>query len=602
MKRIQVTAILCLSFQAGRLQAEGRGAESVLVHPFKANQHSDSAVDSLSLTRAKTLSFRSQTLEMRKKWGLNSRIQMLEKGFKGFNLYQNNKLQTVEVAFSVDGFPLCQFQVKFVESLQGQVAAMGTIPRIDDSPSFQANDWPAQEVAGQRIVETLLVKGLNPDFTIDHSSRCLWENEGVLQPVWELDVVSGDLLYNIVADGQDVYRFEPKHFHAVGTANIYPNNILDGAREKFSLRDMKDPGYLENPYFITCVPSGTGTSLCPPSSTTGLPYPMVKDAGFNYDYDPIADQNSFVQTSVFTNVNRALEWYEQQGYTNFGTVPIRLAVHAAFQGDTNNALYEPRSTYSVIYVGDGDGTLLQNLGTDSDVVSHELGHHVIYNTLKRIEGESLVIHEGIADFFTFARTGNACLGESICTDTNVGARICSMPRQCLRSAANDFAFGSKSLPSEPHQRSQFISGMLWDLSVKDGIPINDVTRLVLKTIDLFVIDSGYQHLIVGLLLADDAIFQGAHCQPIIDRAIARGLSAVVEGVSCKIVQDPARPRVNVQTFLDGKLPDPPTTSSKKSAKKSCGAIGSSAAGGQDLSQLLLWCLPFIVGLVRRSRK
>lgn len=606
MKRIQLAAILGLSLSASR----GFGSESVLIHPFQNDSvlhgsegdDGDSFDQGLGLMRLPKLDFRDRILDIAKKWELNPRIQAVETGFKGFSLYQDSKFQTLNYKFDVDGVPLCEFQVKFIESLKGRLAAFGKIPRVDSVGSFVDSDWVAMSDYGPMISQTLAFKGLDPEFTVDHAAKCLLEKDGELRPVWEVDVVSAGLLYHFTVDGQDVYRYEPKHFHATGTANIYANNSLDSKVEPFTLRDMKETGYLENPYFITCVPSGKGSSICPPSSDTSLPYPMVKEPSLNFNYDPVNEPSLFVQTSVFTNVNRTLEWLQERGYTNFGNVPVRLAVHAAFQGDSNNALYEPRSAYSVIYVGDGDGNVLKNLGTDSDVVSHELGHHVIYNSVKKIEGESLVIHEGLADFFTFARTGNACLGESICTDTNVGTRICTKPRQCLRSGENDFALNSKNLPSEPHQKSQFISAMLWDLFVKDGIAINDLTRLILKTIDLLVTDSGYQHLVVGLLLADDALYQGTHCQTIIDRAVARGLGLAVEGVSCTVVQDDARPRSSVKAFLDGKEPTPTqSSSSKKTDKKTCGTVGSPMAGGQDMSVLLLWCLPLIVGLIRRLR-
>ena len=71
-------------------------------------------------------------------------------------------------------------------------------------------------------------------------------------------------------------------------------------------------------------------------------------------------------------------------------------------------------TLPSIKIDDGDGLVLQNLITDGDVVSHELGHHIIFKTLTSTIGESLVLQEGLADAFAFFRTSNACLGESIC--------------------------------------------------------------------------------------------------------------------------------------------------------------------------------------------
>ena len=99
-------------------------------------------------------------------------------------------------------------------------------------------------------------------------------------------------------------------------------------------------------------------------------------------------------------------------------------------------------------------------------------------SITRISGESLVLHEGLSDFFTFARTGNACLGESICPATS---DFCYVPNQCLRTGDNDLALGDAISSPEPHMKSQFISG-LWDLIKKDKAPANVWAALVLKAV------------------------------------------------------------------------------------------------------------------------
>lgn len=83
--------------------------------------------------------------------------------------------------------------------------------------------------------------------------------------------------------------------------------------------------------------------------------------------------------------------------------------------------------------------MLTNLPVDADVIGHEFGHHIIYQTITSVSGESLILHEGLADYFTFAHTKDDSLGESICP---AGSLACWTKGQCLRTANNDINFSS----------------------------------------------------------------------------------------------------------------------------------------------------------------
>ena len=146
--------------------------------------------------------------------------------------------------------------------------------------------------------------------------------------------------------------------------------------------------------------------------------------------------------------------------------------------------------------------VLDNLPKDTDVISHEYGHHVIYKSLKSTRGESLILHEGLADFFVFARTGDGCLGESICPS---GSQICEVD-QCLRTADNSLVYGEGLYPHKPaHQKGQLISGYLWDLAQSNDVPLEDLERMVLRAIDLLVSDSGIEHFMLALYNADQEL-------------------------------------------------------------------------------------------------
>ncbi len=594
MKCIKAFGIIGIMFLSSSAFAED--GETVFLNPFGSNPKVsfDFANRGLSLQDGpvRPMSLRAKTDIMLHDWGLNPRIQAKQKSFRGMNLTTGSTISSLEYAFTVDGFPLCQYQIKSHETPDGKLAVFGKMPKFAVESEFSSSDWPAQDIVRNTVVDTLVENGVSNQFTTIKTEACLWLYADQLNPVWVWELEADGLNYMVVADNQRSYKFQAKHFHATGKANIYPHNILDDATQEFTLRDMTTTGYLENKYFITVVES---------------PFDYAIKASLDFTFDPLTQSSQFEEVSLFTNANRALEWLETMGYTNFGNVPIRIAVHAEFQGDVNNALYQPGSSYDVIYVGDGDGTVLQNLATDADVVGHELGHHVVYHSVTEISGESLVLHEALADYFNFARTGNACLGESICPDTSFGNRICYVPKKCLRTADNALTLTSADLPREPHQRSQFISGMLWDLYVKDGMILEDITHLVLKSIDLLVANSGYKHFVVGMMMADYSIFEGKNCSTIFNRATQRGLGSLLTDISCSSValKEGSGLGKSVEVYGPSKpsTSSSPVTSSKSSKKSNCGVLGgASSANGQALSFLILFILPLIPAVVRRTTR
>src|SRR5690606_34583582 len=106
------------------------------------------------------------------------------------------------------------------------------------------------------------------------------------------------------------------------------------------------------------------------------------------------------------------------------------------------------------------------LSTNSDVVAHEFGHHVEFESLQETRGESLVMNEGLTDYFAMARSGDSCLGESICPyNSSINCEVNQKaPKQsCLRSATAVKYVLNENTKTDAHFKSQFISGMLWDL-------------------------------------------------------------------------------------------------------------------------------------------
>ncbi|MBC7530134.1 MAG: hypothetical protein H7318_01055 [Oligoflexus sp.] len=533
--------------------------------------------------------------------GLDHRFLLKQKDFQELSLTADRHFETISYSFDLDGFPVCDLEAKVHRSLDGLTTVMGDIPKATKKV-FHASDWATLEQVQKIAGETVLMASLGVDYSLLSSEQCLWSESEELTPAWKMVVATQGVQYEMIANGNEVFRFDPRHFQETGSASVYAANINEGVPEAIALPDLESTGYLANKNFKICIPTASGGIVCSPSEGSPVK-PFAKAPDFQFNYDLVNDTNSFIQASIFAHSVVALEWLQAHGYSSFGDKPIHLLAHAKVQGDINNALYQPGATAAdspTIYVGDGDGNILQNLGTDSDVVGHELGHHVIFKTVTKISGESLVIHEAMADYFTFARTGNACLGESICPDTVYGRQVCVIPKECLRTGENTLTFDDPNLPTEPHQRGQLVAGLLWDLNKIDGIPMDHVTNLVLKGIDLLVSNSGYKHLIVSLMLVDHSVFKDQYCSKILARAKVRGLSSVLSDVTCESIGKATTTPASVAEAL-GEVVAASTATTVVKKKKSCGVITAEEAGsGENAAITLLLILPALALWIRRK--
>lgn len=127
--------------------------------------------------------------------------------------------------------------------------------------------------------------------------------------------------------------------------------------------------------------------------------------------------------------------------------------------DSNGPAYSPRSNSlntnnPVITVPDKYGNL-SNLARDSDVFFHEFTHHVLYRSVKPKTGSSQArsIQEGLADYFTYAMTGNNTLAESV------------QDGEPLRSATVETNISEETFAPnfDPYPAGVLLSSVLWKL-------------------------------------------------------------------------------------------------------------------------------------------
>lgn len=594
---------LCL-FQLFTNLAYGQSIIPVSVSSFDSRQHNAFQNSLRLLGQDKgAKDFKSDAEQILRAMGLNPTISVESKSQKPMGLVNLSPLaSSYEFKFFVSGMPLCQFQVKAHDSGDGVTLILGEMPGLEAPSSLSADSWQSETFMDRRTRAALEQERPGLTYQKLAAERCLWLEQDRYSPVWVYSVDLDGHLYRVVLDDSKIYEQEPLQFHLDANLKVFAKNPKDKVLINQVIKGTDQAGFLQNKFFSSCVPSSAGDLSCP-SSPNQSAYNLVLQPDLNFAFDPVGESSKFMQTSAFAYANSTLDWFRSIGFDDFGTNRIKIALHTHIDGNLNSAFYEPKPNDPTIYLGDGDGYRLQNLAMDSDVVAHEFAHHVIYSSIKKLKGESLILHEGLADFFSFARTGDACLAESICVASDLDENLCTRPLKCFRTAQNDWIIGDEDyLLASPHQKSQVVSGFLWDLYEKDGISLDKLAKLNLSALGFMVADSGFKHFILTLMLADRSINSGEACQKILNRAIDRGFESYLHGITCEKVAaiSPDAYSSAVNKSFENTSGGDVSRKGQKAGKSGCGTIAghASEASANVLGYFLLMILPGFVCLIR----
>jgi hypothetical protein len=382
----------------------------------------------------------------------------------------------------------------------------GRIPEESwGTPVLEPNAW-AYELKSDTLAEIL------PGFREKSQEACLYHDGEAYYPawVWRIHDAAG-LPYEALMLEGELLSLAPSFFEADGSATIYAINEKD----QVALKTVALAGLSQ------------GGSLCEARLSMSAPvnWPTAFETTHAYHY-PTNDLR-FLETSVFVNAQRHADWFISLPAMERWPGP-HIILNYVDYNDTqvNNPHYVPYSSGVLpkIIIGPGDGVALKNLMIDEAVIYHELSHHVIYQHITRTQGSSLVLHEGLSDFFAQMQTKKPCLGALICPK---GSMICPND-SCLRTADNNMTFlDAAVLSMKPHQQSQVISGFLWDLYLQIKDPLK-TANLVLKGLSYVPKDSGYVDFITGLKQADQELNKGSWSAIITQLAKERGINAAAE--------------------------------------------------------------------------
>ena len=486
------------------------------------------------IKRSHALSFDEAVARLFRELGLHEAIAIKTTDFLPFgpstpNLPSVRQGSSLDHRFFFQGIPLCDFHARSHRLNDGSGLVMGDLPALEFIDLYRSfEDWP-DLVITQSLVESSLDFAPRDDPShVDNPTENPEKNEHLLTaekcfhvaqhnilPTWMMTVrLRNGLIYAVLADEHHIYRLRPQFFSVNGTAKTWAHNRSTAPEAERILYDLVGDGTLKSEFLKTVVP---------------IEFPPVQEPNHTFNYD--INDRRIEEVTAYANAQDHLRWFQKLGFTWYSLKPLELRLHFSDLNNPNNANYYQGSVAKnippSITINDGDGIELQHLVTDGDVVGHELGHHVIYKTLRKIENDVLPLHEGLADFFVFARTGDPCLAETICP---LGSKVCQMEGKCLRSADNTLTFNDeiwRGFPPVPnqkygHRHGQLISGMLWDLQKSGRFAKDDLAIMVLKATSFFAEYADFCQFIKALYAADREIFANQHESSIRDAALKRG--------------------------------------------------------------------------------
>ncbi len=451
---------------------------------------------------------------------------------------------------------------------------------------------PAKPFTAQDFV-ALDALGYGPTEGERQSSRAVVaESGGFPAPAWEISRFSEatGATSKLLVDAQTGALLSSVQA-AFDLAEVFEKGPADGKTVTVELPDLPGTGYLDGKRFSVFAP------------TASDPRVMAPDNQFVFRADDPADALSFDQVEAYYSATRALAWFQQRFGNDGGGAHLTVRINHLIAGRSDNALYVPPPEGPEIRIGAGN-EVMTNLARDTDVLTHEYAHHVIFEHLKEHAGESGVLHEGTADYFAYAVNGDPNLGESL---------IPGGPY--LRTAALD-ADARYDLVDErrgAHFRGQYWSAVLWSLRQELGEGFDTV---VYNALSYLGPGSGLKDGFLGLLNADrdlnplDAaspeagVFGKNKCL-ILKTGVERGFAAYLEdyeGFDCgldlaALAQESKA--LTTPAAVEGKGKPVEFTA----FGKRCAVVSANGSPGQVATAGWFWVpLLFVLWLSRRGRK
>ena len=430
-------------------------------------------------------------------------------------------VSSFDVTFSSAGVPYCsdRHYGRVVVRKNGRVEISGQIPEIDnpDVSGFPGDGVYLDEAAVGKILagEQLSFQSIE----VHAQNLCILEKEKTSRQAFEVSLDIDGTPYRLLTLAGQVESLSSSQLQVDGTAQIYLGNRLAGPPKTIELYGLQDNGYLCNSFFSTTVDGGIQA--------------FSKDKKFIFDEDDVR----FNEVTVFANATDMMSFFlsvDSQAHWSNAQVDLFLTDSPNFESkgpayiypDENRSKFRRPTIVMPDILGGESEVAFGNLQTDYDVVGHELGHHIVARYMKISQNdESLMLHEGLADYFVFARTGNSCLAESACVnpgecvkevreDDDAENEVVEnevVDQLCMRSADNDLSFDDPRYLSLPyHARSQLLSGMLWDIGKSLPGGQKEAFTLVMNALPYLDEQGSYENFLEAIYKADEDAFDSKY--------------------------------------------------------------------------------------------
>ena len=354
-------------------------------------------------------------------------------------------------------------------------------------------------------------------------------------------------------DGEMLYQI-PKYFN-YHTAHLYEENSFE---DDTQLRDLTNLSSTQL----------DGDNFLVYGFTESAERAISDNEGY-FSYTP-DEEELFDQVQTYYSLERAKAFFDQY-FPELYDSKLKVYTHTSLD---NNAMYLPgdETVADAIYLGTNDNVFMTNLNRDSDVIIHEYAHHIIYQFLTTTYGDSLVLHEGTADFFAFVINNDPHLAETLLPGASY-----------LRTGDldEDRAFDDEKDYLSPHTLGQFWSSLLWDIYTELG---EEGLVFITQSIYLWSTRMEMEDAVLALVEADQQQNEGKNRCKIIKLAINRGFydaTKLIDQSEC-----------GTQYYI----PLPKPIESNEDPSVNCGSIGTGALGH---SFFLLLLAPILTLFWRR---
>ncbi len=438
----------------------------------------------------------------------------------------------------------------------------------------------------------------------------------------------------------EIIESSPLGFNLDGSALLYSENSVASSQEglrKQILPELRNGALLTGKWVrvLNCKQNLISYEDCPQ---------VIR--GKNGEFNVKIEDDRYDEVNAYYSVNRAIAWHRnimgdemKKEYGDFGLeypLDVFVRVQRSLPGgtttfDTASYLQNGWSGTSppVINIGTGwepgqpeDKSRLHSLGKDADVFMHEFNHHVIARSIKETTEQSGGLHEGFADYFTYAITGNNTLAESV---VSINSTSKALRTANILGTISEF-YSRKDI----HLAGEFWSTCLWDIRKILGTwkgDIKEFDKIVWDSIDYLPVDAGYLQAVLAIIRSTENFAKQNNLDAnnlkskIIDSFKKRGFFAdgapdssgvpppnplLLRMGKKEIVKDPAQkiyPKLGTGVSMEVGQPGSASGEFNVTQKRFCGYIGVNNLSLHFNSSLylFLFCSPLLLSFYRKKK-